>query len=406
MFCKQSLHVRTLKNGNADTGTEIDLINHTTFQMNSREDTVMTVEPPSQGEIEEYGRWLGLGEEDGDLVWIAKQALQTSIPSPWIECEAEEGDVFYFNTRTKESIWDHPFDAYYKGVIKRFKSNQCSKDDLVKLVSQNWLLSGVDNRPSHLSVEVPQSPKPTAEDVSPRNRRISSGSNISRVSVSPPDETTSHRRKSADDSPKDEVRTENTSLRLTPDLDLPGAYGRINDLNSQNTELRKRHRQETDSLTRDLIKSREFIELLIHENRALKKRMTEASSKVSGMRAETIILKERLLDEIRRREAAEERVDVLEDQVGNLKAVVANNSRRNSTFLSKLCGSDNHMSASDSLGPLNGIRSGSSEHITPTKQLSAATMNTTTSPELYRDILNLLSAPTSPSQPPVSSPAK
>ena len=368
--------------------------------MNSREDTILTVDPPSEVEIEEYGRWLGLGEEDGDLVWIAKQALQTTIPSPWIECEAEEGDVFYYNTRTKESIWDHPFDAYYKGVIKRYKSNQCSREDLVKLVSQNWLLSGVDNRPSHLSMEMPLSPKPVAEDVSPRNRRISSGSVISRVSVSPPDDSTSHRRKSADDSPKHEDRPESTSLRLTPDLDVAGAHARINDLTIQNSELRKRYRTETDSLTRDLIKSREFIELLIHENRSLKKRMTEASSKVSGMRAETVILKERLLDEIRRRETAEERVEVLEDQVRNLETVVATNSRRNSTFFSKLCGGHKNGSIREFGEPVIGVRSPT----TPAKQLSAASVHTPppTSPELYRDILNLLSAPTSPTQPAVT----
>ena len=322
-----------------------------------------------------------------------------------MECETADGDVFYYNTRTKESIWDHPFDAYYKNVIKRYKSNQISKDELVRLVSQEWLLSGVDNRPSHSSMEIPISPKHVADDVSPRNRRISSGSMIPRVSVSPPDESHTHRRRSADDSPKHEDRPESTSLRITPDMDLNAAHARISDLTIENTELRKRYRSETDSLTKDLIKSRDFIELLIQENRTLKKRMTDASSKVSGMRAETIILKERLLDEIRRRESAEERVNELEDHVRQLEAVAAISSRRNSTtFFSKLCGTDKDAPMNtSSMRPVIG-RSRSSGPTTPRRQLSAASVNTPppTSPDLYRDILTLLTAPTTPPQVPVT----
>ena len=273
-------------------------------------------------------------------------------------------------------------------------------------MSQDWLLSGVDNRPTHLSMEMPTSPKSIAEDVSPRSRRISSGSMLPRTSVSPPDDSHTHRRRSADETTKDEDLPENTSFRKSPGLDLSAALARINDLTIQNTELRKRYRSETDSLTKDLIKSRDFIELLIQENRTLKKRMTDASSKVSGMRAETIILKERLLDEIRRREAAEERVNELEDHIQHLETIAAtNSSRRNSTFFSKLCGADQSASMnnqSSSMRPVIG-RSRSSGPTTPRRQLSAASVHTPppTSPDLYRDILNLLSAPTTPPQPQV-----
>ena len=351
-----------------------------------------------------------MGDNESDLVWIARQALQTSVPTPWIECETADGDVFYYNTRTRESIWDHPFDAYYKEVIRRYKANLCTKEELVVYVSQSWLLSGVDNRPSHLSMEMPVSPKQIADDLSPRARRISSGSMIPRVSMSPPDDTHgSHRRRSADDSPKNEDhRPESTSLRMTPDLDLTAAHARINDLSIQNSELRKRYRFETDNLTKDLIKSRDFIELLIQENKTLKKRMTDASSKVSGMRAETIILKERLVDEIRRRESAEERVEDLEEHIRQVEAMAAtSSSRRNSRFFSKLCGSEKNTTGS----PINGISSGTRPVIgerprsvggpaTPRRQLSANSVHTPppTSPDLYRDILNLLAPPTSPPQ--------
>jgi hypothetical protein len=36
------------------------------------------------------------------------------------------GDIYYFNFATAESIWDHPCDEYYREMVKREKSKLAS----------------------------------------------------------------------------------------------------------------------------------------------------------------------------------------------------------------------------------------------------------------------------------------
>lgn len=33
--------------------------------------------------------------------------------------ESEDGDIYYFNFRTKESSWEHPCDSFYKEMLER-----------------------------------------------------------------------------------------------------------------------------------------------------------------------------------------------------------------------------------------------------------------------------------------------
>ncbi|EER03883.1 conserved hypothetical protein, partial [Perkinsus marinus ATCC 50983] len=63
---------------------------------------------PTTEEVRDYALWLGLTDDDHDLFWIAVQALTTPIPKPWVQCQTDSGDVFFHNSKTKESVWDHP----------------------------------------------------------------------------------------------------------------------------------------------------------------------------------------------------------------------------------------------------------------------------------------------------------
>lgn len=48
--------------------------------------------------------------EDKDLIYIAKEGLKAPLPQNWKLCKSPEGQVYYFNFETGESIWDHPCD--------------------------------------------------------------------------------------------------------------------------------------------------------------------------------------------------------------------------------------------------------------------------------------------------------
>ncbi|KAF4676826.1 hypothetical protein FOL47_004760 [Perkinsus chesapeaki] len=106
-------------------------------------------EEPTEQEIEDYALWLGLDKvKDRDLFWIAKQALRTPIPQPWVQCQTASGDVFFHNTKTKESVWDHPYDQYYQQAVEQYKNGKSSREELAARVSQSWLFSNTDQRSS------------------------------------------------------------------------------------------------------------------------------------------------------------------------------------------------------------------------------------------------------------------
>mmetsp|Transcript_3832 Transcript_3832/g.9594 ORF Transcript_3832/g.9594 Transcript_3832/m.9594 type:complete len:243 (+) Transcript_3832:93-821(+) len=66
-----------------------------------------------------YAAWLGIDiDKDADLLWIARAGITAPLPMPWKPCQAaDDGDVFYFNFDTGESVWDHPSDEYHRRLL-------------------------------------------------------------------------------------------------------------------------------------------------------------------------------------------------------------------------------------------------------------------------------------------------
>eukprot|EP00929_Paragymnodinium_shiwhaense_P034146 TRINITY_DN18618_c0_g2_i2.p1 TRINITY_DN18618_c0_g2~~TRINITY_DN18618_c0_g2_i2.p1 ORF type:complete len:269 (+),score=60.77 TRINITY_DN18618_c0_g2_i2:155-961(+) len=66
---------------------------------------------PTEDEIDEYAEWLGMDPNvDLPFLHIAEFGLKAPLPEPWRACQAPDGEVFYFNFQTSESVWDHPID--------------------------------------------------------------------------------------------------------------------------------------------------------------------------------------------------------------------------------------------------------------------------------------------------------
>ena len=77
---------------------------------------------PTDLEISEYAQYLGLVPGiDGELLWIAEQALMAPIPEGWRISEDHLGRAFYINTETGESSWEHPFDEDYRDLANRMR---------------------------------------------------------------------------------------------------------------------------------------------------------------------------------------------------------------------------------------------------------------------------------------------
>eukprot|EP01062_Namystynia_karyoxenos_P004889 TRINITY_DN11730_c0_g1_i1.p1 TRINITY_DN11730_c0_g1~~TRINITY_DN11730_c0_g1_i1.p1 ORF type:complete len:1010 (+),score=255.47 TRINITY_DN11730_c0_g1_i1:75-3032(+) len=107
---------------------------------------------PSEQEIAEYCEWLGMDPvQDRALMWIAREALKAPLPEHWKICYTDEREVYYFNMRTGESIWDHPMDAYYKALFRQEKAKLEKKRRKMRLYSGSMPIQPLQDFFSDLS---------------------------------------------------------------------------------------------------------------------------------------------------------------------------------------------------------------------------------------------------------------
>ena len=83
------------------------------------EETIDENYEPTPEEIEDYAKYLGMDlQEDKHLFWVAREGLKAPLPSEWKPCQSPDGELYYFNFSTGESVWDHPCDEYYRKLYK------------------------------------------------------------------------------------------------------------------------------------------------------------------------------------------------------------------------------------------------------------------------------------------------
>lgn len=87
---------------------------------------------PTQHDVEEYAAFLGMElGQDAQHMWIAEKGLRSAVPAPWVVCRpngqnvgGEAMQVFFFNTATGESTWEHPSDKHYRRLFMKEKAKQ------------------------------------------------------------------------------------------------------------------------------------------------------------------------------------------------------------------------------------------------------------------------------------------
>lgn len=78
---------------------------------------------------------------DVDIVWIAEDALRAPLPGlEWTVKHDNAGRIFFHNTLTNESKWDHPLDYHFRKLRDKYR-----KDDVVSDETSNALLADYAN---------------------------------------------------------------------------------------------------------------------------------------------------------------------------------------------------------------------------------------------------------------------
>lgn len=74
---------------------------------------------PTKPELVAYARYLGIDPvTDGDLLWIAEEALKAPLPSEWTEHHDSADRVFYYNVVTHASSWVHPLEQVHRDTYR------------------------------------------------------------------------------------------------------------------------------------------------------------------------------------------------------------------------------------------------------------------------------------------------
>ncbi|THD18879.1 hypothetical protein D915_010480 [Fasciola hepatica] len=78
-----------------------------------------TAETPSEEEIRLYASSIGIGlPEEAFLLPIAREGISAALPKGWQILQDENNEIFYYNSVSGKSIWEHPLDSVYKKRVE------------------------------------------------------------------------------------------------------------------------------------------------------------------------------------------------------------------------------------------------------------------------------------------------
>ncbi|KAF7257093.1 hypothetical protein EG68_09136 [Paragonimus skrjabini miyazakii] len=96
---------------------------------------------PTENEVLDYARVIGIDpSNEPHLLHFAREGLTAPLPADWKPCQDLNGDIYYFNFSTGQSVWDHPCDEYYREMVKKERTKLQSKqesDEFARLSSHS-----------------------------------------------------------------------------------------------------------------------------------------------------------------------------------------------------------------------------------------------------------------------------
>lgn len=79
----------------------------------------------------EHAIYLGMDPKtDEKHFHIAQKSLEAEVPEPWQQGITEEGDPYYYNTETEESVWKHPMEEFYREMFATAKASELNASKL------------------------------------------------------------------------------------------------------------------------------------------------------------------------------------------------------------------------------------------------------------------------------------
>ncbi|TGZ55631.1 hypothetical protein CRM22_010328 [Opisthorchis felineus] len=114
----------------------------------------------TEKEVLLYAQSIGIDPiNEPELMPLAYEGLNAPLPSEWKPCEDINGDIYYFNFATGDSIWDHPCDVYYRQRVAQIRERR--KQTNLKQLHRIYPGSVTDVRLSQTAKRPPKNRKYT-----------------------------------------------------------------------------------------------------------------------------------------------------------------------------------------------------------------------------------------------------
>uniref|UniRef100_A0A7S0TLQ5 WW domain-containing protein n=2 Tax=Hemiselmis andersenii TaxID=464988 RepID=A0A7S0TLQ5_HEMAN len=84
--------------------------------------SAQAIDERNRAEVEEYAVYLGMDTvKDKDILWVADMALSAPLPEEWSEHQDANGNIFFYNSKTQASTYEHPMDNTFRQYISKIK---------------------------------------------------------------------------------------------------------------------------------------------------------------------------------------------------------------------------------------------------------------------------------------------
>ncbi|KAF7251388.1 hypothetical protein EG68_08708 [Paragonimus skrjabini miyazakii] len=75
---------------------------------------------PNDEEIKLYADSIGIDlHKEPELIWLAKEGISAPVPKGWQVLQDENNQIFYYNSASGQSLWEHPLDAFYRNQVRQ-----------------------------------------------------------------------------------------------------------------------------------------------------------------------------------------------------------------------------------------------------------------------------------------------
>lgn len=130
--------------------------------------------PDFEKTVHDHARYLGLDpQRHPQLLWIAVEALTAKVPSDWRVAATKSGSAYFYNTRTRETMWEHPLDEKFKSMVREHLSRlgELTLDEEGRAVGGKGRGNAFSQQHLPSSLSRPDWRRSPADEKPPRQRR-------------------------------------------------------------------------------------------------------------------------------------------------------------------------------------------------------------------------------------------